>query len=59
MTEDILRKQKVVDRVIPRIPAGRWGTGADLGGLAVYLASDASAYQTGQTFVVDGGYGLF
>ena len=59
MTSDILAKPKVQERVIPRIPAGRWGTDADFGGVAVYLASDASQYHTGDTFVVDGGYGLF
>jgi len=29
---------------------------ADLGGTVVYLASDASAYMTGETIVIDGGY---
>jgi NAD(P)-dependent dehydrogenase (short-subunit alcohol dehydrogenase family) len=45
--------------VLPRIPARRWGTGADFGGIAVYLASDASAYHTGDCLVLDGGYSLF
>jgi NAD(P)-dependent dehydrogenase (short-subunit alcohol dehydrogenase family) len=45
--------------VLPRIPMRRWGTGADFGGIAVYLASDASAYHTGDSFVIDGGYALF
>jgi gluconate 5-dehydrogenase len=36
--------------------AGRNGTMADLHGIAVFLASDASAYITGQTIMVDGGY---
>lgn len=39
-----------------RIPAGRWGTPADLAGAAVFLASPASDYIHGQTIVVDGGW---
>ena len=39
-----------------RIPAGRWGTSADLAGAAVFLASPASDYIHGQTIVVDGGW---
>jgi len=45
--------------VLPRIPARRWGTWDDFGGIAVYLASDASSYQTGEQFVIDGGYTKF
>jgi 2-deoxy-D-gluconate 3-dehydrogenase len=39
-----------------RIPMGRWGTPADLQGLLVYLASDASSYLTGAVIPVDGGW---
>jgi 2-deoxy-D-gluconate 3-dehydrogenase len=39
-----------------RIPMGRWGTPADLQGLFVYLASDASSYLTGAVIPVDGGW---
>jgi len=38
-----------------RVPMKRWGTPEDLGGAAVFLCSDASAFITGQTLVVDGG----
>ena len=38
-----------------RIPVGRVGEAWELGPLAVYLASDASAYVTGEAFVIDGG----
>lgn len=37
------------------IPAGRIGRAEELGPLAVYLASDASSYVTGEVFVIDGG----
>ncbi len=39
-----------------RIPAGRWGTTDDLAGPAMFLASQASDYVTGQTIIVDGGW---
>jgi 3-oxoacyl-[acyl-carrier protein] reductase len=37
------------------IPIGYVGESAEVGGLAVYLASDASDYVTGETFIIDGG----
>ncbi len=39
-----------------RIPAGRWGTPADVGGAAVFLASSASDYVHGVVLPVDGGW---
>jgi NAD(P)-dependent dehydrogenase (short-subunit alcohol dehydrogenase family) len=39
-----------------RIPVGRMGTPAELRGLAVFLASDASSYMTGSDVIIDGGY---
>jgi len=39
-------------------PMGRLGRPEDLRGLVVYLASDASAFVTGETVVIDGGYTL-
>lgn len=59
MTEPALAWSKFQERVLTRIPVRRWGTGEDFGGIAVYLASDASAYHTGDTFVIDGGYLIF
>jgi len=45
--------------IIPRTPARRWGVPDDFKGIAVYLASDASRFQTGTTIPVDGGYSVF
>lgn len=43
-------------QILERIPAGRWGEAADLGGAAVFLASRASDYVTGTIVTVDGGW---
>jgi NAD(P)-dependent dehydrogenase (short-subunit alcohol dehydrogenase family) len=59
MTEDSVRNKRFADAVLPRIPARRWGAIDDFGGIAVYLASEASAYTTGEQFVIDGGYTKF
>ena len=42
--------------ILARIPAGRWGTPADLAGPVVFLASRASDYVNGYTVAVDGGW---
>ncbi|WP_146344546.1 SDR family oxidoreductase [Phaeobacter marinintestinus] len=42
--------------ILERIPQGRWGTPADFGGPAVFLASSASDYVNGEVLVVDGGW---
>lgn len=42
--------------ILGRIPAGRWGTPADLQGTVVYLASAASDYAYGSIVAVDGGW---
>lgn len=39
-----------------RIPAGRWGTGDDMKGACIFLASHASDYLSGAIIPVDGGY---
>jgi 2-deoxy-D-gluconate 3-dehydrogenase len=53
----LLRADEVRARQIgERIPAGRWGTPADLVGAAVFLASAASDYVNGHVLAVDGGW---
>ena len=59
MTAGAFAWDRFRDKVLPRIPFRRWGEPDDFGGIAVYLASDASRYHTGDTLVVDGGYGIF
>lgn len=59
MTERSVGNDKFANAVMPRIPARRWGQGDDFGGIAVYLASSASSYATGEQFVIDGGYTKF
>ncbi|MCU0881933.1 MAG: SDR family oxidoreductase [Hyphomonadaceae bacterium] len=59
MTELAQNSPAFSEKVIPRVPARRWGTPDDFGGIAVYLASAASTYHTGDTLVVDGGYAIF
>ncbi|MDP1691117.1 MAG: SDR family oxidoreductase [Burkholderiaceae bacterium] len=56
MTERSFNNDKFTAAVLPRIPARRWGETDDFGGIAVYLASRASAYTTGEQFIIDGGY---
>jgi gluconate 5-dehydrogenase len=41
--------------VASAIPMGRWGQSHEIGGLALYLASDASSFMTGSVIVLDGG----
>jgi NAD(P)-dependent dehydrogenase (short-subunit alcohol dehydrogenase family) len=59
MTERLFEDDRFADAVGRRIPVRRWGDGSDFGGIAVYLMSPASAYHTGDTFVIDGGYQRF
>ena len=59
MTDRAIHNDKFASAVLPRVPARRWGDSADFGGIAVYLASDASAYATGADFLIDGGYTKF
>ncbi len=59
MTAGAQGNSAFAEKVIPRVPARRWGQPADFGGMAVYLASDASSYHSGDTLIIDGGYSIF
>jgi 2-deoxy-D-gluconate 3-dehydrogenase len=52
LRDDPARSRSILDR----IPAGRWGTPADLAGVTVFLASGAADYVHGAIIPVDGGW---
>jgi len=43
--------------LLKTIPMGRFGKPRELGGIIVFLASDEASYVTGQSFIIDGGFG--
>jgi NAD(P)-dependent dehydrogenase (short-subunit alcohol dehydrogenase family) len=51
-------RERVSEHVLRRIPARRVGQPEEIGGIAVYLASDASVYHSGDTIVIDGAYSV-
>ncbi len=55
-TEPLRQDETRSREILGRIPAARWGTPADLGGAAVFLASPASDYVHGIVLPVDGGW---
>jgi NAD(P)-dependent dehydrogenase (short-subunit alcohol dehydrogenase family) len=63
MTEPNLAWSKkhpeVIETFVRNVPMGRTGEPEEIGPLAIYLASPASNYVTGATFVIDGGYTLW
>jgi NAD(P)-dependent dehydrogenase (short-subunit alcohol dehydrogenase family) len=59
MTDGLFSWEKFSNAIIPRIPQRRWGVPADFGPIAVYFASDASQYHTGDAVMIDGGFSCF
>ena len=59
MTAGLFSWDKFKQNVMPRVPARRWGVPADFGPIAVYFASDASEYHTGDAVVIDGAFSKF
>lgn len=56
MTEGFYQSPAWSEAMLGKIPQRRFGELDDLSGVSVFLASDASAYVTGQCIAVDGGY---
>jgi 2-deoxy-D-gluconate 3-dehydrogenase len=55
-TEALRNDPERSESILSRIPAGRWGTGEDMTGAAIFLASKASDYVHGTIITVDGGW---
>jgi NAD(P)-dependent dehydrogenase (short-subunit alcohol dehydrogenase family) len=56
MMTGINENPAVAEAIRKRIPLRRWADTDELGALAVYLASDASTWHTGDELILDGGY---
>jgi NAD(P)-dependent dehydrogenase (short-subunit alcohol dehydrogenase family) len=56
MTAGLMTDERFQQSQLGRTAMRRWGKPDDFAGIAVYLASDASRFHTGDTIVIDGGY---
>lgn len=59
MTSAMQKWEKLNQTVVQRTPMRRWGKPDDFEGIAVYLASAASRFHTGDVIRIDGGYAVF
>ncbi|TFB24004.1 SDR family oxidoreductase [Filobacillus milosensis] len=59
LTEKLLENEQYVQDIVERTPMQRIGMLEEIAGPAVFLASDASNYMTGQTLMVDGGMTIY
>ena len=51
----MIANETLSTRLLGQTPMGRFGKNTDLVGAAIFLASDATAYMTGQSLAIDGG----
>lgn len=56
MNLPLLEDQEKFKAFVSNIPLNRWGELSEIGGLALFLSSDASSFCTGGAFTVDGGW---
>ena len=55
LTAGIISVPRYYESIRAATPLGRFGTPEEIAGMAVYLASDAASFATGQAFIIDGG----
>jgi NAD(P)-dependent dehydrogenase (short-subunit alcohol dehydrogenase family) len=55
-SEALWNNEKIMNTMMKILPIKRVGTTEEIAALALYLASDASAYSTGSVFTADGGF---
>lgn len=56
MNAALIADEERQQAILARVPAGRWGKPEDFKGAALYLASEASSYVSGEVLTVDGGW---
>ncbi len=56
MNRSLLRDPERYKAFVSKIPLGRWGEIEEIGGLALFLASDAASFVTGAGISIDGGW---
>ena len=55
LTDFLRDSDEIESALLSRVPLQRWGTAAEIAEPAVFLASDASGFMTGQQLIIDGG----